>query len=227
MPKKEKTVQPHGYILKEGEVGYANSWLVAIIILLTLISCVLAICLVLKTNQLGKENVIPIVINRATGDAIAIDFEVIDPVGEQRAPVEVRKFTEDFLENAFTFNRFTVRSNLDKVQNLSTPEALTRIRENLNLTQRSSYVNRNIQGMVEIQNYVVQETKPNIRVQVYFQTRLYSADGQVQEQRNWVSIITIGVIRRTARNPHGLIIYEYRQNPFKQIEDETIYNNGE
>ena len=219
MAKNEKIAKPHDYIPNEGAIAYVNTWLKAIAMLLMLIVIGLTIALVIKTNEVRKEKVIPIVINQATGDAMAVNFEIIDPAGEERTAVELRKFCEDFLSDAFTFNRYTVRSNLDKVTSHSTPEALNQIRENLNLLQRSNHVARNSQGMVEITNYIVQETRPNIRLQVYFRTKVYTLEGQVQETNNWVSIITIATIRRTARNPHGLIVIEYRQSPYKPISE--------
>ena len=217
---KNKTSKPHDYIINEGPVEYVGTWLKIMLLLLVFIIIGLTMALVIKTDEISKEKIIPIVINQATGDAMAVDFAVTDPAGEERAAVEVRKFCEDFLSDAFTFNRFTVRTNLDKVSSHSTPEALSQIRENLNLTQRSNLVSRNSQGMVDITNYIVQETKPNIRLQVYFRTRIFSSEGQLQETNHWVSIITITVTRRTARNPHGLAIIEYRQNPYKPITTE-------
>jgi hypothetical protein len=181
---------------------------------------VLTGALTIKIIDSRAEHVIPIVVNHATGDALAVDYKVIDATGEERSPVEVRKFCADFLSDAYTFNRFTVRSNLESLANNATPEALSQIRESLNLPRRAEHVGRNAQGLFEITSFLITESQPVIKTQVYFSSKVFATTGELIEENNWLSVMTIRPVRRSARNPHGLIIIEYRQSPFKPVSEE-------
>jgi hypothetical protein len=203
------------FIRSAGNLAYTGMWLKAIALVLLLISLIMTGFTAVLILDRRAEHVVPIVINEATGDALVVDYRVIDATGEQRAPVEVRKFCEDFIADAFTFNRFTVRSNLDKLANHASPEALIQIRESLNIPRRAEQITRNAQGLWEITNFMIVESKPLLRTQVYFRSRVFNGAGDLIEENNWISVITIRPVRRTARNPHGLIIIEYRQTPFK------------
>ena len=203
------------FIRSAGNLAYTSTWLKAIAFVLLIISLVMTGFAAVLIIDRRAEHVVPIVINEATGDALAVDYRVTDAAGEERAPVEVRKFCEDFISDAFTFNRFTVRSNLDKLANHATPEAMSQIRESLNLSRRSEQITRNAQGLVEITSFMIIESRPALRTQVYFRTRVFNGMGDLIEENNWLSVMAIRPVRRSARNPHGLIVIEYRQNPFR------------
>jgi len=205
------------YIRIGGNQGYVNAWLKIMVIVMLFICIALTVALIAMIMDSRNENIIPIVINEATGDAIVVDYRVIDATGEHRSPVEVRKFTEDFLADAYTFNRFTVKSRLDSLARMAVPEALNQINNSLNLPRRSELVNRNAQGLVEITSFMITESRPMIRVQVYFRTRVLAPSGELFEEQSMLAVMTIQAIRRTERNPHGLIVIEYRQNPFEPI----------
>ena len=200
-----------------GNIGFTNTWLKAMVIILLIVCLGLTGALVIKTIDSRKENIVPIVINEATGDALVVDYRVIDAAGERRLPVEIRKFVDDFLADAYTFNRFTVKTRLESLAKSAAPEALNQINNSLNLPRRSELVARNAQGLVEITSFMITETQPMIRVQVYFNTRVLSPNGETYENDNLLAVMTIQAIRRTERNPHGLVVIEYRQNPFKNI----------
>ena len=91
--KKEKTAKSHDYLLAESPYMVINAWLKVVIAVLSLVVIILSIGLVVKTAQVNKENIIPIVINEATGDAYATNFNVVDPAGESRAPVFENTFS--------------------------------------------------------------------------------------------------------------------------------------
>jgi len=80
------------FIRASGNLAYVNTWLKLIALVLLLVSLLLGTALTIKIVDGRKEHVVPIVINQATGDAIAADYRVFDAAGEERAPVEVRKF---------------------------------------------------------------------------------------------------------------------------------------
>ena len=205
------------YIRIGGNQAYIVTWLKAISATLLIVCLALAGVTVFVINENRKENIVPIVINEATGDALVVNYSVIDSTGEYRAPVEVKKFTEDFLADAYTFNRFTVKSRLDSLARMAAPEALNQINNSLNLPRRSELVNRNAQGLVEITSFMITESQPMIKAQVYFRARVLAPSGELFEENSLLAVITIQAIRRTERNPHGLIVLEYRQNHFENI----------
>jgi hypothetical protein len=213
---------PDDFIRTAGNLAYTSTWLKLLAFVLLIISLVMTGFAALLIMDRRAENIVPIVINEATGDSLVVDYKVVDAAGEQRSPVEVKKFSEDFLSDAFTFNRFTVKSNLEKLASHSTPEALSQIRESLNLPRRAEQINRSAQGLLEITSFMILESRPAIRTQVYFRTRVFSGSGDLIEENNWLSVITIRPVRRSTRNPHGLIIIEYRQNPFKTTTEESL-----
>jgi type IV secretory pathway component VirB8 len=196
-----------------GNLAYTTNWLKMVGLVLSILCHALTGTLVFMFVTRSAEMVIPIVINEATGDAMTVDYKVVDATGEERAPVEVRKFCEDFLSDAFTFNRFTARTHLETLANYSTPEALSQIRESLNLPRRSELINRNAQGLFEITSFMITESRP-LKIQIYFRTRVYAVSGELLEESSRLAVMTIRPVRRSARNPHGLIVIEYRQNPF-------------
>lgn len=207
------------FIRLGGNLAYVNTWLKLIAItLLTLCLC-LGVALVIKIIDGRNEHVIPIVINEATGDAMAVDYKVIDATGEERAPVEVRKFCTDFLSEAFTFNRYTARTHLETLANYAAEGALGQIRENLNLPRRSELIGRNAQGLVEITSFMITEARPALKTQVYFRTKIYGDDGRLIEDAGQLAVMTIRPVKRSQRNPHGLIVMEYRQNLFTNPEE--------
>ena len=200
-----------------GNQGFTNFLLKAIVAVLVIVCLAITGALLVMIKKNREENIVPIVINEVTGDALVVDYRVIDSTGEHRVPVEVRKFSEDFLADAYTFNRFTVKSRLESLSKLAAPEALNQINNSLNLPRRSELVSRNAQGLVEITSFMITESQPLIRIQVYFSTKVLAPSGEVFEENNMLAVMTIQAIRRTERNPHGLIVLEYRQNPFEKI----------
>src|SRR5512140_2115044 len=131
------------FIRASGNLAYVNTWLKLISLALLLISLVLGAALTVKIIDGRAEHVVPIVINQATGDAIPVDYRVVDAAGEERSPIEVRKFCEDFLAEAYTYNRFTVKTQLESIARWTAPEALTQVREAMNLPRRSELIARN------------------------------------------------------------------------------------
>jgi hypothetical protein len=204
------------YIRSSGNLAFVNTWLKVIAFTLVLVCLGLTGALISRMIDSRNEHVVPIVINQATGDAIPVDYSVVDSAGEERAPVEVRKFCEDFLSELFTYNRFTIRSNLDSVVKWTTPEALAQVKEAINLPQRADWISRNAQGVFELTNFLITETRPVLKVQAYVSAKALSPTGEVLSSGRFLSVLLIKPVRRSQRNPHGLIILEYRQSIFKE-----------
>ena len=203
------------FIRASGNLAYVNTWLKLIALVLLLVILALGAAFILEIADSKAEHVVPIVINQATGDAVAVDYSVIDAAGEERAPVEVRKFCEDFLSEAYTYNRFTVKTNLESIARWTAPEALIQVREAMNLPRRAELIARNAQGLVDFRNFLIIETKPLLKVQAYFHVKALSQVDEIMEEGNFLAVLLIKPIKRAMRNPHGLIVIEYRQSTFQ------------
>ena len=125
------------FIRVHGNLSYVNTWLKLISLVLLLVCLVLGGTLLVKIIDGRAEHIVPIVINEGTGDAIAVDYRVVDAAGEERSPFEVRKFCEDFLADAYTYNKYTAKTKLESLSRSTSPEALHQIREALKLAHRS------------------------------------------------------------------------------------------
>lgn len=55
---------------------------------------------------------------------------------------------------------------------------------------------------------------PAGRVQVYFQTKALAQTDDILDQGRWLAVLLIKPVKRSQRNPHGLIVMEYRQSQF-------------
>ncbi len=203
------------FIRASGNLAYVNTWLKLIAMTLLLLSFVLGTALAVRTIDARAEHVVPIVINQATGDAVPVDYHVADAAGEERSPIEVRKFCEDFLAQAYTYNRFTVKTNLESIARWTAPEALSQVREAINLPRRSELIARDAQGLAEIGNFLITETKPLLKTQTYFHVKAVSPSDEVIEDGNFLAVMIVKPVKRSRRCPHGLIVIEYRQSPFQ------------
>ncbi len=202
------------FIRASGNLAYVNTWLKLIALVLLVISLLLGTALTIKIVDGRTEHVVPIVINQATGDAIPVDYRVVDAAGEERSPVEVRKFCEDFLADAYTYNRFTVKTNVEFLARWTAPEALTQVREAMNLPHRAELIGRNAQSLAEVRNLLITETKPLLSVQVYFHVKAVSPADELIEEGDYLAVLIIKPVKRSVRSPHGLIVIEYRQSSF-------------
>ena len=118
------------------------------------------------------------------------------------------------------YNRYTVKSKLESLSKWTSPEALLQVREVLKLPRRSELLSRNAQGLAEVSSFMVTETKPLIKVQIYFKSRVLSQMDEIVEEGNSLGAFVIKPIKRSTRNPHGLIVIDYRQSPFENNMEE-------
>ena len=207
------------FIRSSGNLAYVNTWLKLVSLVLILVCLMLGAALLVKIIDGRTEHIVPIVINQATGDAIAVDYRVIDAAGEKRSPFEVRKFCEDFLAEAYTYNRFTVKTKLESIARWTAPEALTQVREALNLSHRAELIGKNAQGLGELTSFLVTETKPLLKAQVYFHVKALSPSDEIIEEGNFLAVLAIKPVKRSVRTPHGLMVIEYRQSPFQNKQE--------
>jgi hypothetical protein len=98
----------------------------------------------------------------------------------------------------------------------ATPEALIQIKEAINLAHRSELIGRNAQGLVEVRNFLITETQPLLKVQLYFEAKALSQTNEILDDGQFLAVLLIKPVKRSQRNPHGLILIEYRQSIFKE-----------
>jgi len=204
------------FIRSSGNLAYVNTWLKLIGLVLLLSNIVLGGVLLARIIEGRTERVVPIVINNSTGDAVPVDYAVVDAAGEQRSPVEVRKFSQDLLEDLYTYNRFTVRTKLESLIQWTTPEALIQVKDAINLAHRSEIIARNAQGVFELSNFLITESQPLLKVQMHFRAKALAQTGEVLEEGQFLAVLVIRPVKRSRRNPHGLIVIEYHQSVFKE-----------
>jgi len=202
------------FIRSSGNLAYVNTWLKLIALTFLVLCLLLGAALWVKIVDGRTEHVVPIVINQATGDALPVDYRVVDAAGEERSPIEVRRFCEEFLTEAFTYNRYTVKTNLESIARWTAPEALTQVQEALNLPRRAELISRSAQGLAELTSLLITETRPLLKVQAYFGAKALSPADEILEQGKFLAVLAIKPVKRSTRNPHGLIVIEYRQSTF-------------
>jgi VirB8 protein len=208
------------FIRSSGNLAFVNGYLKLMVLVLLMVSLGLTGALVVKILDSRAEHIVPIAMNQMTGDVLPIDYTVVDAANETRLPVEVRKFCEDLIHEAFTFNRFTVKTKLESLAKWASPEALTQLKQAINLPKRSDLLVRNAQGMAEIESLVITDTQPLVRVQVYFQSKALAQTDDILDQGRWLAVLLIKPVKRSQRNPHGLIVMEYRQSQFAATKPE-------
>jgi hypothetical protein len=97
---------------------------------------------------------------------------------------------------------------------------LSQVREALNLPHRAKLIGRNAQGLGELTSFLITETKPLLKVQAYFHAKSLSPADEVIEEGDFMAVLAIKPVQRSTRNPHGLILIEYRQSPFQSKPEE-------
>jgi hypothetical protein len=63
---------------------------------------------------------------------------------------------------------------------------------------------------------LITETKPLLKVQAYFRAKALSPVDEVIEEGKFLAVLVIKPVKRSTRNPHGLIVIEYRQSSFEK-----------
>ena len=100
------------------------------------------------------------------------------------------------------------------------PEALTQVREAVNLPHRAELIGRNAESLAELTSFLITETKPLLKVQAYFHVKAFSPSDEIIEEGNYLAVLIIKPVKRSTRSPHGLIVIEYRQSPFQNKPEE-------
>jgi len=204
------------FIRSTGNLAFVNLFLKYAVIVLGLAVLGLTICLIHLSGKVGQVKPLPIYVNTITGETKPVDFSVIDAQGRERLPAEIENFTRTYMDNLYTYNNLTVKSNMDRAFCRTAPDGLAQVKECLGLAQRADIISRGGQGLCEILGVSIMGTTPNITVQAVFKKKLFGFNDEMVSESTYVAIIKMKPIARQVQNAHGLAVVEYSENLFKE-----------
>ncbi len=213
--------------LSGGTSDYIAAWgnhrLVNDVLKVMLLVCVVVIIVLSGTVSYlavksSEQKPLPVFIDPYNGWAKPQKWEIVDASGDQRISNEIRRFSQDFIETLYTYNKFTVESNLRKVIELCDPEVKTIIRRYVESSNIPEIISRSGQGLCKVQTVIIQNNLPDLRVQVFFSKEIHRGEIVDVEKSNFVAVLRIKTILRTFDNPHGLQIVEYRETEDNRVQ---------
>lgn len=171
-------------------------------------------------NSLSKvvknQKPLPIFIDRTTGVAKEVDFKIIDAEGSKRHKSEVYDFVGNFINNLYTFNQYTIKSNLNRALSFCSKEAEASINKYL-IEERAKYMNDSIQGMCKIKSIEILEKLPDLKCRVVFFKSVVNIGSDTDIKKElFTAILRIKTIIRKRGNAHGFIIVEYWENKINE-----------
>lgn len=200
------------FIRSTGNMAFVNTFLKFTCLILSFTVLALAGTLVYLGGKVRNQKPLPIFIDRDTGTARPVDFHAIDAAGEKRVESEVLAFVNEYIGNLYTYNKYTVRSNLEKVLAVSSDETLNALRKYWKISARQSRIHSGNQGLARIKTTVIVNALPDLRVQVFFGKSVIGERGDERNSSRNVAVLRIKPVVRSMTNPHGLYVVEYRED---------------
>jgi hypothetical protein len=225
---KNQTVKKPVKKFSKGTNDYITAWgnhrLVNDILKMMLVVCLLVICVLAGTTaylavKTSEVKPLPVLIDPYNGWAKPQKWEIVDASGDARIPNEIRRFCQDFAETLYTYNKFTVESNLAKVIGLCDPQVAIIIRRYIEETGVPEVVSRGGQGLCRVQTVVIQNNLPDLRVQIYFTKEVHRGEIVEVKKTSHVAVMRIKTILRTFDNAHGMQVVEYRETEDNRVKD--------
>jgi len=204
------------FIRSTGRLAFVNLFLKYALFVVGLVCIGLTVSLVLLSRHVGEVKPLPIFIDRTTGTATPVDFQVLDARGEERLPVELEAFVRDYLNQLYTYNRLTVKSNLDAAFARTAPDARAQVRRCADLPVRADIIGRAGQGICRVTGVSILGARPDLRVQAVFEKTVLSAADETLAQQRCLAMLRLKVIHRTVANAHGLVVAEYNESEFEE-----------
>jgi len=204
------------FIRSTGHLAFVNLFLKYAVFVLGLVCLGLTVSLVLLSRHVGEVKPLPIYVNAVTGEARPVDFQAIDARGQERLPVEVEAFVRAYLGSLYTYNRLTVRSNLDEAFAKTAPDAQGQVKRCADLPARADIIGRSGQGLCQVLSVSITESKPNLAVQAIFQKTVLAANDESIQDRRHLAVLRLKVVGRTVANAHGLVVVEYNESEFQE-----------
>ncbi len=167
-------------------------------------------CTVTILAQKAKDvKPLPIFIDRNTGIAEPVAFELIDAAGEKRHETEVKDFVRNYLQDLYTFNSYTAKSNLENCSRKTTDAAWAMIKEILLKEKRMDLVDQESQGLIEVNLLIILSLEPEIKIQITFKKVVIMSGSR--RETNHVAVMKLHTVKRYEGNAHGLMVVEYRE----------------
>jgi hypothetical protein len=226
-PVKKFTKGANDYITAWGNHRLVNDVLKMMLLMCLVVICVLAgttAYLAVKTSEVKP---LPVLIDPYNGWAKPQKWEIVDAAGDARTANEIRRYCQDFIETLYTYNKFTVESNLSKVITVCDQQVRPIIKQYVEKTKVPEVVSRGGQGLCHVQTVLIQNNLPDLRVQVYFQKEIHRGEVVDVQKTTHVAVMRIKTILRTFDNAHGLLIVEYRENEDNRVNDQEQGENKE
>ena len=204
------------FIRSTGNLAFVNLFLKYAVFILGLVCLGLVVSLGLLSRHVGEIKPLPIYVNAVTGEARPVDFQAIDARGQERLPVEVEAFVREYLGSLYTYNRLTVRSNLDEAFTRTAPDAQGQVKLCADLPGRADLIGRSGQGLCQVLGVSITESKPNLAVQAIFRKTVLAANDEPVQDRRYLAVLRLKVAGRTVANAHGLVVVEYNESEFQE-----------
>ena len=206
------------WIRATGNMTFVNTMLKYTVLVLGIVLIFVSSLLITMVKKVNHITPLPIFIDRASGEARCVDYKVIDAQGEKRVPAEINDFVYNFLTDLYTFNKFTIKSNLENALLKTAKDAAGQVKAAIDLPKRADYLSRNVQGICEVNSISIISTTPDIKVQSIFTKKILSPEGDVLSRQKYIAVLRLKPIIRQKGNAHGLIVVEYRENPYIEKE---------
>jgi len=208
--------QGDDFIRSTGNLAFVNTFLKFTCLILAVAVLGLSGTVVYLGAGVRNQKPLPIFIDKDSGSARPVDFQAIDAAGETRVEPEIISFVNDFIGNLYTYNKYTVKSNLEKVLSVSSEEAVNALRRYWKISARQSSISSGGQGLSKINSTVIVNGLPDLRVQIFFQKIVVGVHGDKSNQSKNVAILRVKTVVRNLENPHGLYVIEYREDEVNQ-----------
>ncbi|HOB54235.1 MAG TPA: VirB8/TrbF family protein [Acidobacteriota bacterium] len=204
------------FIRATGHLAFVNLFLKYAVAVLGLACLGLSGALVLVSRHVGEVKPLPIFINTLTGQARPVDFQAVDARGQERLPVEVEAFVREYVGQLYTYNRLTVKSNLEQAFRCTAPDALGQVRHCADLPGRADTIARSGQGVCAVVSVSIMQAQPNLSVQAIFRKKVLTPADEVASEGQYLALLRLKVVPRTVANAHGLVVVEYNENEFQE-----------
>lgn len=160
------------------------------------------------SSKVNSTEPLVVFVDRRSGIAAPVDFNVVDARGVKREHAEFHQFARAFIENLFTFNEYTSRSNLEKVDRVCSREVKQTIVRILKDEDRAALLRPGIQGLVEIEGSIITDQQPDVRLKVEFTRRILGGVEPFSE--NYLATLRIKTTVRDESNQFsGLYAAEF------------------
>lgn len=212
----EKTDRIHDYFRGIGNLHFlfsASYYLNIALLALLLLAAIITGYLILKSQS--REPLV-VFVDKRSGIATPVDFAAVDARGQRREDTEFHRFAREFVQNLFTFNRHTSRSNLEKVERVSSPEVKHAVISLLKEENRASLLRPGVQGLVTVSGSMITDQLPDVRVKVEFEHQIVGVPVPIK-RRYLASLRIKTTLRSEANDFSGMYVTEFQLQ--KSIEE--------